>query len=324
MRRREFLAGIAGATVLPAVARGQQQPVIGFLNSQSPEGFAPYVEAYRQGLAEFGYTEGQNVAAEYRWARGRPELLQPMAADLIDRRISILVTTGGEAVAVAGKKATTTVPHVFLIGGDPVRLGLVDAYNRPGGNSTGVILLTTSLEPKRLGQLRILLPDSRKIALLMNPNFPAAEARKNDVISAARTTDHEIVALNARDPAEIDQAFKELGSLRADALLVSGDPFFNSRREQIVALANHVAIPAIYEWREFAAAGGLMSYGTVITEQFRNVGRYTGRVLKGEKPADMPVLQPAKFELVINLKTARAIGLKVPDTLLAQADDVIE
>jgi putative ABC transport system substrate-binding protein len=324
MKRREFLLGLAGAAALPASANAQQQPVIGFLNSQSPEGFVPYVEAYRQGLAELGYMEGHNIATEYRWARGRPELLQPMAADLVARRVSVLVTTGGETVAVEAKKATTAIPHIFLIGGDPIRVGLVNAYNRPGGNSTGANLLTTSLEPKRLGLLRALLPEGRQITFLMNPNGPAGEPRKDDVIAAARATNHEIIVLSARDPGEIDQAFKELEGRRTDALLVSGDPFFNSRREQIVALANHIAMPAIYEWREFAAAGGLMSYGTVITEQFRNVGRYTGRVLKGEKPADMPVLQPSKFELVINLKTAKAIGLKVPDTLLAQADDVIE
>ena len=326
MRRREFIAGLGGAAVWPVVARAQQatMPVIGFLHTQSPEPFAPFVEAYRQGLGDLGYTDGRNVAIEYRWARGQNDRLIPLATELVERRVSVLVTTGGDTAALAGKQATSTIPQVFLMGSDPVRLGVVAAFNRPGGNVTGAILLSTTLDTKRLGLLRALLPNSSRIALLSNPDFPEAVFRKNGVLEAARTTGHEVVALTARDQGEIDKAFKELLGQPFDALLVAGDPFFNSRREQIVALAAHVGLPAIYEWREFAVTGGLMSYGTQLAEQYRQTGRYTGRILKGEKPADMPILLPTKFELVINLKTSKALGLTIPATLLAQADDVIE
>jgi putative ABC transport system substrate-binding protein len=320
MRRREFIALMTAAAAPAAcsalAAHAQQVPVIGFLNTQLPESFALYVEAYRQGLGELGYTEGRNVAIEYRWARGQNDRLAPMAAELVERRVSVLVTTGGDVAALAGKKATSTIPQVFLLGGDPVRLGVVPAFNRPGGNVTGATLLSTTLDTKRLGLLRALLPSGTRIALLINPNFPETESRKNAVLEAARSTGHEIVVFSARDADEIDKAFKDLAGQRTEALLVSGNPFFNSRREQIVALAAHVAMPAIYEWREFAATGGLMSYGTQLPEQYRQVGRYTGRVLRGEKPADMPILLPTKFELVLNLKTVRALGLTVPATLL--------
>jgi putative ABC transport system substrate-binding protein len=326
MRRREFITLLGGAAAWPHAAHAQQSamPLIGFLNTQAPESFAPFVEAYRKGLAELGYMDGRNVSIEYRWARGQNDRLGPMAVELVERRVSVLVTTGGEVAAVAGKKATSTIPHVFLMGGDPVRLGLVAAYNRPGGNATGAVLLTTTLDTKRLGLLRAMLPNGTRIALLVNPNFPDAESRKSRVLEAARSTGHEIIVLSARDSNEIDKAFKDLAAQRIDALLVSGDPFFNSRREQIVALAAHVAMPAIYEWREFAATGGLTSYGTQLPEEYRQVGRYTGRILKGEKPGDLPVLLPTKFELVINLRTTKSLGLTIPATLLAQADEVIE
>ena len=325
MRRREFLGAIGGAATWPFAARAQQpMPVVGFLNTQSPETFAPFVVAFREGLADLGYTENRNVAIEYRWARGQYDRLTPMASELVERRVAVLVTTGGEPAAHAAKAVNSTIPHVFLIGGDPVRQGLAAAYNRPGGNMTGANLLTTELEPKRLGLLRALLPNSTRIALLTNPTYPDAEVQKREVLAAARISGHEIVMMTARDGGEIDTVFASLAGHRVDALLVAADPFFNSRRNQIVALAARIAMPAIYEWREYVAAGGLMSYGTVIADLYRHVGRYTGRVLRGEKPADMPILQPTKFEFVLNLAAARALGLKVPDTLLAQADDVIE
>jgi putative ABC transport system substrate-binding protein len=319
------LLGCAAAVISPAAAVAQQtMPVVGFLNTQSPEVFASFVDAFRHGLGELGYTEGRNVAIEYRWARGQYERLRPMAAELIQRRVSVLVTTGGEPAAHAGKAVNSSVPQVFLIGGDPVQQGLVATYNRPGGNLTGANLLTRELEPKRLGLLRALLPGSRRIALLVNPAFPGVEAQKSAVFQAVRTTGHEIVEISARDEGEIDAAFASLPGLRVDALQVAADPFFNGRRNQIVALAARAATPAIYEWREYVAVGGLMSYGTVIADIYRQIGRYTGRVLKGEKPADMPILQPSKFEFVLNLAVAKALGLKIPDTLLAQADDTIE
>jgi putative tryptophan/tyrosine transport system substrate-binding protein len=299
-------------------------PVIGFLNTQSPESFMPFTAAFREGLEEHGYTEGRNVAIEYRWARGQYERLAAMANELVQRRVSVLVTTGGEPAAFAAKAATSTIPHVFLVGLDPVQKGLVAAFNRPGGNSTGASVLTPAIESKRLGLLRALLPNGNRVALLTNPNYPDTEVRKRGLLEAARISRHEIFMLSARDEREIDNAFNEAMGQRVDALLVMADPFFNSRRNQIVALAARAAIPAIHEWREYVIAGGLMSYGPQLPELYRQVGRYTGRVLKGEKPADMPILQPTKFELVLNLAAAKALGLKVPDTLLAQADEAIE
>ena len=327
MRRREFIKLLGGATAAwPFAVRAQQptMPVIGFLNTQSPETFASFAAAFREGLTELGYVEGRTVAIEYRWARGQYDRLGPMATELVQRRVSVLVTTGGEPAAFAGKAATSTIPQIFLIGSDPVRQGLVLAYNRPGGNITGVNLLTSNLGPKRLGLLRALLPNGTRIALLSNPDYPDSGTLTRDVLEAARASGHEIVILSARNEREIDKAFAELPGLRVDALQVAADPFFNSRRNQIVEHAARAAVPTIYEWREYVAVGGLMSYGTVIADLYRQVGRYTGRVLKGEKPADMPILQPTKFEFVLNLTTAKTLGLKVPDTLLAQADDVIE
>jgi putative ABC transport system substrate-binding protein len=329
MRRRKFIALAVGSVAAagmawPIVACGQPSPVIGFLNTQSPEPFASFVEAYRQGLGELGYADGRNVTIEYRWARGDYSRLGAMATDLVERRVSVLVTTGGELAAFAGKAATSTIPQVFLIGGDPVRQGLVAAYNRPGGNITGANLLTSELGAKRLGLLRALLPGGTRIALLSNPEYPDGETLKREVLQAARASGHEVIIMSARNEREIDKAFADLPGLRVDALQVAADPFFNSRRNQIVALAARAAIPAIYEWREYVAAGGLMSYGTVTADLYRQVGRYTGRVLRGEKPADMPILQPAKFEFVLNLTAAKALGLTIPATLLAQADDVIE
>jgi putative tryptophan/tyrosine transport system substrate-binding protein len=327
MRRREFITLLGGAAAAwPLAARAQQSaiPLIGYLNTQSPETFTPFTAAFQRGLGELGYTEGRSVAIEYRWARGRYEQLALMAAELVQRQVSVLVTTGGEPAAFAAKAATSNIPHVFLIGNDPVQQGLVTAFNRPGGNSTGASLMTSAIESKRLGLLRALLPSGVKVALLTNPNYPDSEVRKRSLVEAARVSGHEIFVLSARDESEIDHAFKELARQPVDAMLVMADPFFASRRNQIVALAARAATPAIYEWREFVAAGGLMSYGPELPELYRQVGRYTGRILKGEKPADMPILQPTKFMLVLNLAGAKALGLQVPDTLLAQADEVIE
>jgi putative tryptophan/tyrosine transport system substrate-binding protein len=319
MRRRDFITLVGGASAWPLAARAQQAvPVIGYLNSQSPETFMPFTASFRKGLGELGYTEGRDVAIEYRWARGQYEQLAPMANELVQRQVSVLVTTGGEPAALAAKAATSTIPHVFLIGNDPVRQGLVAAYNRPGGNSTGASLMTSAIESKRLGLLRALLPSGIRIALLSNPNYPDTEVRKRSLLEAALISGHEIFALSARDEREIGDAFKELAGQRVDAMLVMADPFFNSRRNQIVALAARAGTPAIYEWREYVTAGGLMSYGPELPELYRQVGRYAGRILKGEKPADMPILQPTRFVLVLNLAAAKALGLQVPDTLPAR------
>jgi len=327
MKRRRFLALLGSSIAAPPLASHAQQqstPVIGFLNTQDAKAFSVFVDGFRRGLQETGFSEGRNLGIEFRWAEGRYERLPALAAELVARNVSVLVSTGGEPAALAAKAATSTTPIVFLIAGDPVRLGLTSAFNRPGGNATGAVLLTTALEPKRIGLLRDMLPNSRRLALLANPTFPDSELRQRQTIEAARSNGQEIVVVTASTEGDIDKRFAELAGLRPDAMLVAADPFFNSRRNQIVALAARYGLPAMYEWREFVTAGGLMSYGTQLPDSFRMVGQYTGRILKGEKPSEMPVLQPTKFELVVNMKTARALGLSVPVTLLGQADDVIE
>jgi putative ABC transport system substrate-binding protein len=327
MRRREFMMLLGGAAVAwPLVARAQQpaMPVVGFLNSLPPGPAAHLVVAFRQGLSEAGYTESVNVAIEYRWADGQYDRLPAMAADLAGRRVAVIVASGGEPAGLAAKAATSTIPIVFAIGGDPVKVGLVASLNRPGANITGVTLLTNSLEAKRLGLLRELVPNATTLAMLVNPTFPTAEAQVRDAQVAARSFGQQIHVLNVSNERDFDAVFASLAQLRADALLVSSDPFLNSRRDKIVARVAQQALPAIYEWREFAAAGGLMSYGTSLSDTYRQVGVYTGRVLKGEKPADMPVIQPTKFEFVINLKTAKTLGLTLPSGLLSIADEVIE
>src|SRR5262245_31922641 len=325
MRRRAFITLIGGGAAWPLAARAQQpaMPVIGFLRSSSIEASAHLVTAFREGLRETGYSEGQNVAIDYRSAEGRYDRLPALAADLVQRQVNVIVATGGSAPALAAKAATSTIPIVFT-GEDPVKAGLVVSFNQPGGNATGVSTLGTALGSKRLGLLSELVPNAKTIAVLSNPRGPTVEGQLEDVLSAARSLSQQALVLNAVNEGEIDVAFAALARERPDALFVGLDPFLLSRREQIVTLANHYRVPALYGWREFAQVGGLISYGPIHTEPYRLVGVYTGRILKGAKPADLPVIQSTKFELVINLSTAKRIGLEIPPPLLARADDVIE
>jgi putative tryptophan/tyrosine transport system substrate-binding protein len=327
MQRREFITLVGGAAATwPLVARAQQptMPVIGFLNSAAPEAFAPMVAAFRQGLGEAGYVEGRNVAIEYRWAGGQYDRLPALAADLVRRQAAVIVAGGGAVTARAARAATATIPIVFSMGDDPVKLGFVKNLNLPGGNLTGVSLLTTGLEAKRLEVLHEAVPGASVIGLLVNSNFPDVETQLKDVLTAARVLGLQITVLNASSERDIDTAFATLVQQRVGALLVASSPFFNGRREQLVALATRHAIPAIFEWPEFVALGGLMSYGTNLADAYRQVGIYTGKILKGDKPADLPVQQMVKVELFINLKTAKTLGLTFPLSLLGRADKVIE
>jgi putative tryptophan/tyrosine transport system substrate-binding protein len=325
VRRRELLLLLTGAMTAAPALRAQQKamPVIGVLNSGSPGPFAPYVAAFQQGLSGTGYIEGQNVAIEFRWAEGRYDLLPALAAGLAARKVEVIVAGGAPAVKGA-KDATSTIPIVFNIGLDPVAGGLVASLARPGGNLTGVAIMTTELMSKRLDLLSELVPQAQVIALLVNSGNPNAERIVGEVQEAAQAKGRQLNILKAGTEAEIDAAFATLLQLHAGALVVAADPFFNSRREQLAALALRHAVPAIYEWREFADAGGLVSYGTSLTGMWRLVGIYTGKILKGAKPADLPVQQPTTFELVVNLNTAKALGLTVPPSILARADEVIE
>ena len=325
VRRREFITLLGGAAAaLPLSARAQQPgtPVIGFLSSRSPDESKHLVNAFRAGLHTGGYVEGESVAIEYRWAEGEYDRLPALAIDLVRRAVAVLVTTGGEPSALAAKSATSTIPIVFAVGGDPVRTGLVASLSRPGGNATGVSLLTTETEAKRLGLLSELVPSAAVIGVLINPQ--GAGAQSQEVQEAARAIGRQVRIANAGNDRELEVAFSTLVQQRANALLVGADPFFDTRRDRIVALAAQFKLPAIYQFRDYAVAGGLMSYGISITDGYRQVGIYTGRVLKGTKPADLPIYQSIKFEAVINLKTAKTLDLEVPPTLLARADEVIE
>ena len=327
MRRREFIRLVGGSVAAwPLAVRAQQatMPVIGFLSSVSPQPFANYVAGFRAGLKEAGYIDGRNVTIEFRWAEGHYDRLPEMAAELVRHNVAVLVSTGGEPSVLAAKAATTTIPIVFTTGIDPIRAGIVSSLSRPGGNITGVYLFTSQIESKRLGLLRALVPKAELIAILLNPNNPVATDQVREVQEAASALSQQIHILSANSESEINAAFATVVQLRAAAMLVSSDPFFNSQRDKIIALAARYSIPAIYEWREFALAGGLMSYGTNITDGYRQAGVYAGRILKGEKPADLPVVQSARFELIINLKTAKALGIEVPPNLSAEADEIIE
>jgi putative ABC transport system substrate-binding protein len=326
MRRRDFITRLGSAAFAwPLAARAQQKamPVIGFLSGASAGPYAPFVAAVHEGLSESGYVEGQNLTIEYRWAEGHYDRLPALAADLVGRNVDAILV-GGDEPARAAKSATSTIPIVFGIGADPVAAGFVASLARPGANLTGVTIIVAELTPKRFELLSELVPEARVIALLVNPNNANAGHNVQDAQDAARTKGVRLPILNAGTEGEIDVAFAALAQLRAGALLVGADPFFFGRREQIVALAARYAIPAINFEREFTVSGGLISYGTSLASVYRQIGIYAGKVLKGAKPADLPVQQPTKFELVINLKTAKVLGLTVPQTLLARADEVIE
>jgi putative tryptophan/tyrosine transport system substrate-binding protein len=325
MRRREFIAGLGGAVAWPVAVRAQRAvPVIGYLSGQSQAEFEGYTAAFRQGLNETGYVEHRNVDIEYRWAQGQYDRLPAFAADLVRRQVSVIVATGNTRTALAAKAETATIPIVFTAAADPVKLGLVASFNRPGGNVTGVSFLVNELGSKRLQLLHELVPAATVIGVLVNPTAPNSQTETSDVEATARVLGLHLHVENASSERDIDAAFARFIGQRVNALFVVGDAFFVARRDQLAALTARHALPASYNVRDQVAAGGLMSYGTSLTDAFRQVGVYTGRILKGEKPADLPVMQPTRFEFVINLKTAKALGLTIPPLLLAQADEVIE
>jgi putative tryptophan/tyrosine transport system substrate-binding protein len=328
MKRREFITLLGGAAAAwPLAARAQQpaMPVIGFLGSASPDRWAGRMRAFHQGLSETGYAEGRNVAIEYRWAEGQNDRLGPLAAELVGRQVTVIVTPGSTPAALAAKAATTTIPIVFEVASDPVELGLVTSLARPGGNITGVTSLNAEVGPKRLELLHELVPTATVVGLLVNPTNPnLAELTTKNLHAAARSLGVKMHILHASADRDFDTVFATLNQLRAGALVIGTDPFFSSRLEQLATLTVHHAVPTVYQFREFTANGGLMSYGGSLTDTFRAAGVYTGRVLKGDKPADLPVQRTTKVELFLNLRTAKVLGLEVPRTLIARADEVIE
>jgi len=326
MNRRAFITLLGGAVAWPLAARAQQavMPVIGFMSAISPEVSIDLLEAFRRGLKEGGFAEGQNVAIDFRWARGQYDRLPAMAADLVNRRVNVIVAVGGDPSPLAAKRATSTIPIVFGMGSDPVNSGLVESFNRPGGNVTGVTLLTNLMEPKRLGLLRELVPGVSLIGVLLNPTFGPAALQLRQIEEAAHAINQRIVIAKAGTDEELNAAFAALVKESIGAMLVTADPYFNVRRQRIVDFAERQHLPAIYQFREFAVDGGLMSYGIDRPDVYRQFGIYTGKILKGTKPAELPVLQPTKFETVINLKTAKSLGIKISDNLLSLADEVIE
>ena len=323
--RRELLAALGGAVAWPLAARAQQtaMPVVGFLYAGSPEPSAHLLAAFRKGLTETGYVEGQNVAIEFRWARNETGRLPELAADLVRRQVAVIAAPGSSVASIAAKAATSSIPIVFSMGGDPVQAGLVGSFNQPGGNVTGISSMNTELGSKRLGLLHELLPNAERFATLVISN-PIYQPLVEDVQAGATSIGRRVDIFYASTSHDIDAAFARMVQKRIEALVLTPGPLFNNNRVQLATLAARHVLPAIYSSREFAEAGGLMSYGPSITEEFRQTGIYCGRVLKGEKPADLPVMRATKFELIINLQTARALGLEVPPTLLARADEVIE
>jgi putative ABC transport system substrate-binding protein len=326
MKRREFITGLSAAATWPSAALAQQPaaPVIGFLSTRSAKDSGKIVAAFRNGLEAAGFTEGKNLSTEYRFAEGQLDRLPEMAADLVRRPVAVLVAVGGSNSALVAKKATATIPIVFVIGGDPVGLGLASSLSRPGGNATGMTIISADLAPKRLGLLRELVPNATALAALVNPNTPEGRGQSSDMHAAAQALGLKLRILEAGDEKAIESAFATLAQDKADALLVGSDPVFDVHRDRLVALVAAAALPAIYQFRDFAEAGGLISYDPDIVDAHRQVGVYAGKILKGAKPADLPIQQPTKFQLVINLQTAKALGLIVPPTLLARADEVIE
>jgi putative ABC transport system substrate-binding protein len=327
MRRREFITLLVGATAWPLAAGAQQpaMPVIGFLNIASLEQKREYLAGFQRGLSDTGYVEGRNVNIEYLWAHGQNDRLPALVAELVHHQVSVIVVLESTNGALAAKAATQTIPIVFMQGADPVRIGLVSSLNRPGGNLTGINLFLVEVAAKRFELLMELVPKAKTIAYLRNPSNPVfAETETKEVEAAARVLGLHLLVVNASRPSEIDTAFATLAEGRADAVLVAGDGFFNSRSDQIVTLASRYAVPAMYPLREFVSAGGLISYGTNLLDAWRQAGVYTGQILKGEKPLDLPVQQVTKIELVINLKAAKALGISVPIPVLGRADEVIE
>ena len=327
MKRREFISLLGGAATWPLAARAQQpaMPVIGYLESRSPDaGMTDRLRAFRQGLKDTGYVEGENVRIEYRWAENQLDRLPMLAAELVRQRVNVIATTGGQNVALAAKAATVTIPIVFGVTEDPVPYGLVASHSRPGGNATGVNFLIAELGSKQLGLLHELVPSAARVGLLVNPKFAATEGAIKDVTAAASTIGLQVDVVQASDSREIESVFGTLVHNKADALLVGPDAFLASRRLQLTILSARHALPTVYNVREYPEAGGLMSYGTNVRDAYRQIGIYVGRILKGAKPADLPVMEPTKFELVINLNTAKALKLAIPPHILSIADEVIE